>query len=157
VNKFIEAGFIRGVKYPTWIANIIPVRKKNGQFRVCVDFRDLNDVCPKDDFPLPVTELMIDSITRHEVLSFIDCTKGYNQIQMAPKDQEVTAFCTPKGVFCYKVMPFGLKNARAIYQRAMQTLFEDMLHKMVDFYINDLVVKSKKRVDHLRSLRQIFE
>ncbi|XP_074284154.1 uncharacterized protein LOC141608708 [Silene latifolia] len=74
VNKLIEAGFIREVKYSTWIANIVPVRKKNGQLRICVDFRDLNDACPKDDFPLPVTELMIDATTGHEALSFMDCT-----------------------------------------------------------------------------------
>ena len=122
VNKLIEAGFIREVKYPTWIANIVPVRKKNGQLRICVDFRDLNSACPKDDFPLPVTELMVDSTTGHEVLSFMDCTAGYNQIKMAPEDQEVTTFRTPKGIFCYKVMPFGLKNAGAIYQRAMQNI-----------------------------------
>ncbi|XP_074296849.1 uncharacterized protein LOC141627503 [Silene latifolia] len=73
VNKLIEAGFIREVKYSTWIANIVLVRKKNGQLRICVDFRDLNDACPKDDFPLPVTELMIDATTGHEALSFMDC------------------------------------------------------------------------------------
>ena len=157
VNKLIEAGFIREVKYPTWIANIVPVRKKNGQLRICVDFRDLNEACPKDDFPLPVTELMIDSTTGHEALSFMDCTAGYNQIQMAPEDQEATAFRTPKGIFCYKVMPFGLKNAGATYQRAMQTIFDDMLHKTVECYVDDLVVKSKKRVEHIQDLRHIFE
>ncbi|CAM8996728.1 unnamed protein product [Rhodiola kirilowii] len=73
VNKLISADFIHEVKYPTWIANIVPVRKKNGQLRVCVDFRDLNEACPKDDFPLPVTELMIDATTGHEALSFMDC------------------------------------------------------------------------------------
>ncbi|XP_074298547.1 uncharacterized protein LOC141629445 [Silene latifolia] len=72
VNKLIEAGFIREVKYSTWIANIVPVRKKNGQLRICIDFRYLNDACPKDDFPLPVTELMIDATTGHEALSFMD-------------------------------------------------------------------------------------
>ncbi|XP_057250646.1 transposon Tf2-1 polyprotein [Beta vulgaris subsp. vulgaris] len=157
VNKLIDAGFIREVKYPTWIANIVPVRKKNGQLRVCVDFRDLNDACPKDDFPLPVTEIMIDATTGHEALSFMDCTAGYNQILMAPEDQEATAFRTPKGIFCYKVMPFGLKNAGATYQRAMQKIFEDMMHKTVECYVDDLVVKSKKRGDHLLHLRNVFE
>jgi len=123
VNKLIEAGFIREVKYPTWIANIVPVGKKNGQLRICVDFRDLNDACPKDEFPLPVTELMIDSTIGYKALSYMDCTAGYNQILMAPEDQEATAFRTPKGIFCYKVMPFGLKNAEATYQRAMQIIF----------------------------------
>jgi len=80
VNKLIDAGFICEVKYPTWIANIVPVRKKSDQLRICVDFRDLNDACPKDDFSLPVTELMINATTSHEALSFMDCTAGYNQI-----------------------------------------------------------------------------
>ncbi|CAM8911187.1 unnamed protein product [Rhodiola kirilowii] len=157
INKLIDADFIREVKYPTWIANIVPVRKKNGQLRVCVDFRDLNEACPKDDFPLPVTELMIDATTGHEALSFMDCTAGYNQIHMAPEDQDATAFRTPKGIFCYKVMPFGLKKAGATYQRAMQKIFEDMMHKTIECYVDDVVVKSKARSDHAQDLRTVFE
>ncbi|XP_074304433.1 uncharacterized protein LOC141639153 [Silene latifolia] len=111
----------------------------------------------EDDFPLPVTELMIDATNGHEALSFMDCTAGYNQIQMAPEDQEATAFHTPKGIFCYTVMPFGLKNAGATYQRAMQKIFDDMLHKTIECYIDDVVVKSKKRKDHVKDLQTIFE
>ena len=114
VNKLIEAGFIREVQYPEWIANIVPVKKKNGQIRVCVDFRDLNSACPNDDFPLPITKVMVDATTGHEALSFMDGSSGYNQIRMNPKDEELTAFRTPKGIYCYKVMPFGLKNAGAL-------------------------------------------
>ncbi|KAL0440126.1 UNVERIFIED_CONTAM: Transposon Tf2-12 polyprotein [Sesamum latifolium] len=157
VNKLIEVGFIREVKYPMWISSIVPVRKKNGQIRVCVDFRDLNNACPKDDFPLPIAELMIDATTGHKALSFMDGSSGYNQICMAPADEELTAFRTPKGIYCYKVMPFGLKNAGATYQRAMQRIFDDMLHKNVECYVDDLVVKSKKREDHLYDLRKVFE
>ncbi|KAI3457318.1 hypothetical protein Pfo_013981 [Paulownia fortunei] len=145
VNKLIEVGFIREVKYPTWISSIVPVRKKNGQIRVCVDFRDLNDACPKDDFPLPITELMIDATTGHEALSFMDGSSGYNQIRMAPKDEELTAFRTPKGIYCYKVMP------------AMQKIFDDMLHKNIECYVDDVVIKSKKREDHLLDLRKVLE
>ncbi|XP_012839468.1 PREDICTED: uncharacterized protein LOC105959853 [Erythranthe guttata] len=157
VNKLIDVGFIREVKYPTWISSIVPVRKKNGQIRVCVDFRDLNEACPKDDFPMPIAELMIDATTGHEALSFMDGSSGYNQIRMAPRDEELTAFRTPKGIYCYKVMPFGLKNAGATYQRAMQKIFDDMLHKDVECYVDDLVVKSKRREDHLQNLRKVFE
>ncbi|KAL0451556.1 UNVERIFIED_CONTAM: Transposon Tf2-12 polyprotein [Sesamum latifolium] len=157
VNKLIEVGFIREVKYPMWISSIVPVRKKNEQIRVCVDFRDLNNACPKDDFPLPIAELMIDATTGYEALSFMDGSSGYNQIRMAPADEELTAFRTPKGIYCYKVMPFGLKNAGATYQRAMQRIFDDMLHKNVECYVDDLVVKSKKREDHLYDLRKFFE
>ncbi|KAL0415951.1 UNVERIFIED_CONTAM: Transposon Tf2-11 polyprotein [Sesamum latifolium] len=144
VNKLIEVGFIREVKYPMWISSIVPVRKKNGQIRVCVDFRDPNNACPKDDFPLPIAELMIDATTGHEALSFMDGSSGYNQIRMAPADEELTVFRTPKGIYCYKVMPFGLKIAGATYQRAVQRIFYDMFHKNIECYIDDLVVKSKK-------------
>ncbi|XP_057790567.1 LOW QUALITY PROTEIN: uncharacterized protein LOC131007657 [Salvia miltiorrhiza] len=157
VNKLINVGFIREVKYPTWISSIVPVRKKNGQIRVCVDFRDLNEACPKDDFPLPIAELMIDATTGHEALTFMDGSSGYNQIRMSPNEEELTAFRTPKGIYCYKVMPFGLKNAGATYQRAMQKIFDDILHKNVECYVDDLVVKSKKRNNHLQDLRMVFE
>ncbi|KAL0320236.1 UNVERIFIED_CONTAM: hypothetical protein Sradi_5285100 [Sesamum radiatum] len=132
-----------------WISNIVLVKKKNGQIQVCVDFRDLNNVCPKDDFPLPTTELMIDATTGHEALSFMDGSFGYNQIHMAPTDEELMAFHTPKGIYCYKVMNFGLKNAGATYQRAMQRIFDDMLYKNVECYVDDLVVKPKKQEEHL--------
>lgn len=145
VNKLIEVGFIREVKYPTWIFSIIPVKKKNGQIRVCIDFRDLNNACPKDDFPLPITELMVDATTGHEALTIMDGSSGYNQIRMAPRDEEITAFRTPKGIYCYKVMPFGLKNAGATYQRAMQRIFVDILDGIVECYVDDIVVKTKKK------------
>ncbi|CAL8116470.1 unnamed protein product [Prunus armeniaca] len=148
---------IREVKYPTWIANIVPMKKKiTGQIRICVDFRDLNEACQKDDFPLPIIELMVDATTGHEALSFMDGSSGYNQIRMSPEDEELTAFHTPKGIYCYKVMPFGPKNAGATYQRAMQKIFGDMLHKNVECYVDDLVIKSKRREDHLKDLRMVF-
>ncbi|KAL0287551.1 UNVERIFIED_CONTAM: Transposon Tf2-12 polyprotein [Sesamum radiatum] len=157
VNKLIEVGFIREVKYPMWISSIVPVRKKNGQIRVCVDFRDLNNACSKDDFPLAIVELMIDATTGHEALSFMDGSSGYNQIRMAPANEELMAFRTPKDIYCYRVMPFGLKNAGATYQRVMQRIFDDMLYKNVECYVDDFVVKSKKREDHLYDLRKVFE
>ncbi|KAL0412999.1 UNVERIFIED_CONTAM: Transposon Tf2-12 polyprotein [Sesamum radiatum] len=100
---------------------------------------------------------MIDATTGHEALSFMDGSSRYNQIRMAPADEELTAFRTPKGIYCYRVMPFGLKNAGATYQRAMQRIFDDMVHKNVECYVDDLVVKSKKREDHLYDLRKVFE
>ncbi|GAA0161471.1 hypothetical protein LIER_17781 [Lithospermum erythrorhizon] len=111
LNKLIEFGFIREVQNSTWLANIVPVKKKNVQIRVCVDFGDLNHACPKDDFPFPIHELMIDATTGHDALTFMDGSSRYNQIRMAPEDEELTTFRTPKGVYYYKVMPFGLKNA----------------------------------------------
>jgi len=92
---------------------------------------------------------MIDATTSHEALSVMDCTAGYNQIQMAFADQEAIVFRSPKGIFCYKVMPFVLKNMGPTNQRMMQTIFEDMLHKTMECYVDDLVVKSKKISNHL--------
>ncbi|KAM2200491.1 hypothetical protein ACFX1R_000437 [Malus domestica] len=152
INKLIEAGFIREVQYPKWISNIVIVFKKSGQIRVCIDFRDLNDACPKDDFPLPIIEIMVDATTGHEALSFMDGSSGYNQIRMALEEKELTAFRTLKGIYYYKVMPFGLKNAGATYQRAMQKIFNDMLHKNVECYVDDVVVKTKKRSNNLKDL-----
>ncbi|KAM1269164.1 hypothetical protein ACFX2H_001348 [Malus domestica] len=111
----------------------------------------------EDDFPLPIIEIMVDATTGHEALSFMDGSSGYNQICMALEDEELTAFRTPKGIYCYKVMPFGLKNAGATYQRTVQKIFNDMLHKNVECYVDDVVVKTKKRSDHLKDLRVMFE
>ncbi|XP_027152062.1 uncharacterized protein LOC113752125 [Coffea eugenioides] len=157
INRLIEIGFIRKVKYLTRISSIVPVRKKNGQIRICVDFRDLNEACLKDDFSLPITKLTVDATTGHEALSFLDGSSDYNQILMAPEDEELTAFRTPNGIYCYKVMPFGLKNAGATYQRAMQRIFDDILHRNVECYVDDLVVKSNKRNDHIQDLRRVFQ
>ncbi|KAK4395659.1 hypothetical protein Sango_1720200 [Sesamum angolense] len=112
--------------------------------KVVVYHLDLNNACPKDNFSFLIAELMIDATTGHEALSFMDGLSGYNQIRMAPTDEELTPFRTPKGIYCYKVMSFGLKNADATYQREMQKIFDDMLHKNVECYVDDLVVKSKK-------------
>ncbi|XP_028548535.1 uncharacterized protein LOC114579037, partial [Dendrobium catenatum] len=157
VKKLIDAGFIRKEKYPSWLASVIPVKKKSGQIRVCIDYKDLNKACPKDGFPLPIPEHMVDIASEHEIFSFMDDSSGYNQIKMTPEDEKFTAFKTPIGVFCYKVMPFGLKNAGATYQRAMTRIFDDLIHQQVECYIDDLVVKSHQREYHLHDLRIIFE
>ena len=114
-----------------------------------MDYRDLNRACPKDEFPLPITELLVDATTGFNALSFMDGFSGYNQIKMAPEDEELTAFLTPKGIYCYTVMPSGLKNAGATYQGAMATVFEDMLHNTIECYVDDLVAKNKERKNQL--------
>uniref|UniRef100_A0A2N9HTC2 Reverse transcriptase domain-containing protein n=1 Tax=Fagus sylvatica TaxID=28930 RepID=A0A2N9HTC2_FAGSY len=133
------------------------ISQENGQIRCCVDFRDLNKACPKDEFPLPNMDLLIDSTAGHAMFSFMDGFSGYNQILMSPKDAEKTAFRTPIGNFYYTVMPFGLKNAGATYQRTMTAMFHDMMHREIEDYVDDIVVKSKKREDHLAVLRRTFD
>jgi hypothetical protein len=98
VDKLIAAGFIREVKYPKWISSIVPVKKKNGKLRICVDFRDLNKACPKDDFLVPLSEILIYSTMCYEIFYFKDGFSGYSQIKMALEDEELTTFQTPKGI-----------------------------------------------------------
>ena len=95
----------------------------------------MNKACPKDNFSLTFIELMVDATTGHEVMSFMDESYGYNQMRMYPKDKEYTALKNPKGIYCYKVMSFGLKNVGATYQRLMQNIFQNMLHNMVECYV----------------------
>uniref|UniRef100_A0A2N9EU18 Integrase catalytic domain-containing protein n=1 Tax=Fagus sylvatica TaxID=28930 RepID=A0A2N9EU18_FAGSY len=157
VKKLLAAGFIKPIQHPRWLSNIVPVKKKNGQIQCCVDFCNLNKACPKDEFPLPNIDLLIDSVVGHAMFSFMDGFSGYNQIFMSPKDAEKTAFRTPIGNFYYTVMPFGLKNAGATYQRTMTTMFHDMMHCAIEDYVDDIVVKSKTREDHFDILKKVFE
>ncbi|XP_064992488.1 uncharacterized protein LOC135629222 [Musa acuminata AAA Group] len=124
VDRLKEAGFITEVKYPRWLSNIVLFKKHNGSWRMCVDYTDLNRACPKDCYPLPRIDQLVDATIGYELLTFMDTFLGYNQIRMAPQDQENTAFITDRGVYCYKVMPFGLKNTRATYQRMVDKLFK---------------------------------
>ncbi|XP_056698514.1 uncharacterized protein [Spinacia oleracea] len=157
VQKLIDSGKIREVKYPDWLANVVVVGKKNGKWRVCIDFTDINKACPKDPFPLPHIDAMVDATAGHELLTFMDAYSGYNQILMHPEDQEKTSFVTDRGIYCYKVMPFGLKNAGATYQRLGNKMVKDQLGDTMEVYIDDMLVKSKKANDHVEHLRQSFE
>jgi diadenosine tetraphosphatase ApaH/serine/threonine PP2A family protein phosphatase len=156
VNRLIEAGAIKEILYPTWLSNTVVVKKNNRKWRVCIDFTDLNKACPKDPFPLPKIDQLVDAISNHQRMSFLDAFQGYHQIAMNPADQEKTAFITPRGIFCYKVMPFGLKNPEATYQRMITRMFVGQMEKTVEVYIDDMVVKSVLARDHLSDLRAIF-
>ena len=145
------------VQYPEWLANVVPVSKKDDKVRVCVDFRNLNKASPKDDFPLPHIDMLVDSTAGHVMLSFMDGFSGYNQIMKAPEDREKTSFITEWGTYCYRVMPFGLKNAGATYQRVATTLFHDMMHRDVEVYVDDMIVKSHDRADHWAALERFFQ
>ena len=142
IQKQLSVGFISVVEYPKWLVNVVPIPKKNGKVRVCVDFKDLNKASPKDDFPLSHIDLLINSTVDHLMLSFRDEFSRYNQILMAPEDMEKTTFITKWDTYYYRIMPFGLKNAVATYQRPVTSLFHDMMHKDVEAYVNDMIVKS---------------
>ena len=124
VNKLLTANFIREVHYPEWLANVVMVKKANGKWRMCIDFTDLNQACPKDSFPLPRIDQLVDSTAGHKLLTFMDAFSDYNQILMAEEDQEKIAFVTSQGLYCYRVMPFRLKNTGATYQRLVNQMFK---------------------------------
>ena len=124
VTKLKLAGAIKEVFYPQWLANTVVVKKKTGKWYVCVDFTDLNKPCPKDLFPMPRIDQLVDATVGHPRMSFLDAFQGYHQIPLALDDQEKIAFVSSVGNYHYKVIPFGLKNAGSIYQRMMTKMFE---------------------------------
>jgi hypothetical protein len=153
-----DAGFIHPCRYAEWVSNIVPVIKKNGKVRVCIDFRDLNKATPKDEYPMPIVDQLVDAASGHKILSFMDDNAGYNQNFMAEEDIHKTAFRCPGaiGLFEWVVMTFGLKSAGATYQRAMNYIFHDLIGWLVEVYIDD-VVKSKEIEDHIADLRKVLE
>ena len=127
IAKLSAAEFIREVHHPEWLANPVLVRKKSGKWRMCVDYTGLNKACPKDPFPLPRIDQIVDSTSGCEILYFLDAYSGYHQIAMKKSDQLVTSFITPFGSFCYVSMLFGLKNAGETYQQCMLRCLGDLI------------------------------
>ncbi|KAM1256282.1 hypothetical protein ACFX2G_031011 [Malus domestica] len=165
VEKLKDIGFVREVNYPTWVANVVLVKKNPTKeslllqkvlWRMCVDYTDLNKGYPKDSFPLPLIDRLIYSTAGCELLSFMDAYSGYNQILMNPSYQEHTAFTTDRGLYCYKVMPFGLKNAGATYQRLVNSMFAEQIGKSMEVYVDDMLVKSKHADQHITNLSETF-
>ena len=164
VSKLLQAGAIREVEYLEWLANVVLVKKANGKWRLCINFTDINKACPKDSFPLPRIDLIVDATTGHELLSFMDAFSGYNQISMKPKDAfmdpndpEKTSFVTAQGTYCYRVMPFGLKNAGATYQRLVNRMFQKQIGTTMEVYIDDMLVKSITAGLHIVHLSETFQ
>ena len=139
----MDAGFIKEVYHPEWLANPVLVKKKSGKWRMCVDYTSLNKACPKDPFPLTRIDQVVDLTSGCETLCFLDTYLGYHQIAMKESNHLVTSFITPFGSYCYVTMPFGLKNAGATYQRCMIRNFGDLIEQIVEAYVEDIVVKIK--------------
>ncbi|CAL9018079.1 unnamed protein product [Prunus brigantina] len=157
IDKLLAAGFIEEVSYSEWLANVVLVAKQEkGKWRVCVDYTDLNKACPKDNFPLPRIDQLVDSTSGNQLLSFMDAYSGYNQIMMYDDDKAKTSFIIERGTYCYKVMPFGLKNAGATYQRLVNKIFKEQIGRTMEVYVDDMLVKAPKRADHLKNLTEAF-
>ena len=127
--------------------------KKKGKWQVCVDYTNLNYVCPKNSFPLLQINQIVDSTAGYGMLSLINAFSGYHQIPMFQPNEEKTFFVTPRRLYRYKVMPFELKNVGAIFQRLMTKIFKLLIGQPVEVYIDDIVVKSKTRSEHARHLK----
>jgi len=143
--------------YPAWLANFIMVKKPNRKWRVCVDFTNLNKVCPKDSYPLPRIDRLVDETFGYQLLSFLDAFSRYHQIMMYPPDQEKTSFITEKRIYCYQVMPFKLKNAKATYQRIVNKVFKELLGNTIEAYVDDMIVKIQEKESHVKKLAQVLE
>ena len=156
VNKLLTTGFIREVYHPDWLANVNLVKKVNGKCRMCVDFTNLNKACLKDSFPLQRIDQMVNSTAKHKLLTFMDAFSGYNQIKLAKEDQEKTTFITSQGLYCYKVMPFGLKNVGATYQRLVNKMFSKQIGRNMEVYVDNMLIKSKEKSTHPDNLQETF-
>jgi hypothetical protein len=156
IKNLLDAKIIIPLRYSKWIANLVIVRKKNGEIKLCVDFRNLNKCSKKENYPLPKMEHLLQKISGVTVMSFLDGFSGYNQVSVHPDDQEKTTFTAPWGTFMYAKMPFRLMNVGATFKRAMDIAFVGEKDKFVLIYLNDITVYSSSHEEHLKHLKRVF-
>ena len=157
-KDLLEANFIFEAKYNTWLYNVVLVKKSNGKWRMCVDYTYLYSAFPKDAYPLLNIDKLVDNSSSYKLSSFMDAYFGYNQIPMADEDKEKTAFMTESGNYYYNVIPFGLRNAGATYQRMMNKVYDKkLLGDILEVYMDDMIFKSHQEIDHVAHLKRVFE
>ena len=156
VKKLLDARIIFKVRHSEWVSNMVPVRKKSGEIRLCVDFRNLNRASDKDNYPVPPMEQLLQMVSGSELFSLLDGFSGYNQVLVAEEDRLKTTFRTKWGTFAYKRMPFGLINDGATFQRAMDISFRGLIGRSAVVYLDDITIFSKKREEHTFSLKANF-
>jgi hypothetical protein len=157
INRLLEVKFIREIMEATWLSPPVMVEKKDTKiYRMSIDFTALNKHCLKDYFPLPRIDQIIDSTAGYERLSFLDAYSGYNQIRLKVEDKDKMACIIPHGVYCYMMMPFGLKNIGATYQWCIQACLKEQISRNVEVYIDDIVIKSTKADSLLGDLWETF-
>lgn len=157
IKKMYEVGIIVLVRFSDWVSNLVVVRKKIGEIRLCIDFRNLNRASLKDNYPLPKMEHILQRVVGSRRISLLDGFSGYNQVLVLLEDQLKTTFTTPWGTFTYVKMPFGLMNAGATFQRAMDIAFSKEIGHFIFIYLDDIIVYSKTDEEHLKHLRRVFE
>jgi hypothetical protein len=156
IKRLLSGGVIREVTYPEWLANTVMVKKANGTWRMCIDFTDLNKACPKDEFPLPRIDSLVDAVATLELMSLLDCYSGYHQIWMKEEDEPKTSFITPSGTYCYLRMPEGLKNAGGSFSRMASKVLRSQIGRNVLTCVDDIIVKSTKQENHIADLQETF-
>nr|GEW88766.1 reverse transcriptase domain-containing protein [Tanacetum cinerariifolium] len=157
VGRLVEAGIMKEVHYHDWLSNPVMVKKHDGSWKMCVDFKDLNKACPKDGYLLPEIDWKVESLCGFPFKCFLDAYKGYHQIQMAKEDEEKTTFITSQGIFCYTKMPFGLRNAEETYQRLVDKAFHKQIGRNLKVYVDDLVIKSRTEDEIVRDIKETFK
>jgi ribonuclease HI len=156
VHRLLETNFIEPIAYPTWLANVVMVQNKSSKWRMCIDFTSLNKACPKDNFPLSRIDNIVDSAAGCKVMSLLDCFSGYHQIDMKEEDKASTSFITPFSTYCFIRMPEGLKNAGSNFSRLTKTVLESQVGRNIFTYVDNIVVASKNKEDHLADLAETF-
>ena len=154
VHKLLNDDFIYPISNSQWVSPLVLVPKKDGRWCICIDYRELNKATLKDYFPLPFIDQVLDTLAGKKYFSFLDGFSGYNQIQIAPQDQDKTTFTCPWGKFSYKVLPFGLCNAPATFQRVVLAIFTDL--EFVEIYMDDFSVFGDSFQEALENLEKVL-
>jgi hypothetical protein len=156
IARLLDVSFIKEVYHPDWLANLVLVPKNNKDWRMCVDYTNLNKACKKDPFGLPQIDQVVDSIAGCNLLSFLDCYLGYHQIPLKVEDQIKTSFITPLGAFCYTIMPFWLKSVGATYQQGIQRRLHSQIGRSIEVYVDDVVIKTQEEEGLISDLTETF-
>jgi hypothetical protein len=156
LQKLLQANLIYPISDSQWVSPLVIVPKKNGKWRICIYFRELNKATHTDYFPLPFIDLVLDTLSRKKYFLFLDGFSGYNQIQIAPKDQEKTTFTCPWGTYAYKVLPFGFFNAPYTFQRVVLAIFSNLTNDCMEVYMDDFTVHGKDFQEALTSLEKVL-
>ena len=142
VDRLLQVDFIQETLYPDWLSNSVLVKKKNGKWKIGIDFTNLNEACPKVSYLLPRINQLVEVTAGHELLSYMNAYSDYNQIKMHLPDEDDITFITDQGIYCYEVMSYGLKNTGAIFQQTVNKIFKDLIGITMKVYIDDMLVKS---------------
>lgn len=157
IEQLLAADIIFEIKYLTWLANPVMVRKSEGGWRMCVDFTDLNKACSKGCYPLPYINQKIEAVAGYGILNFLDLYRGYHQVFMDAKNAPKIAFITAFGIYAYKKMSFGLKDIGATYQRLVDKVFRKQIGWNVEIYLDDIVIKSAQMGNYIDDLVETLD